>query len=98
MNTPSTDVICKNCGSVNDYHIARKANNDVAYCNGCDKYIKNIPQRNAPMLHFGKYKGQFIKDIEDVSYLEWVRDKVKLSESTRFALLERIKSLLLTHR
>jgi hypothetical protein len=59
------DIICKNCGYINDYRTELKANNNVAYCNGCDKYIKNIPQNNMPMLHFGKYKGKLVTDIEN---------------------------------
>lgn len=90
-------ITCFKCGLIDDYRTEKKANNLVAYCNGCDSYIKNIPYAT-PTLHFGKYKGSEIKDIEDVGYLQWVINNVKLSEVIRHAVNERISSLNLTHR
>ncbi len=89
-------VICKNCGLIDDYRTEMKAKNMVAFCNGCDKYIKNLPY-SPPSLHFGKYKGPVIVQIEDVDYLEWVRSKVKLSEIIRHAVDQQISSLRMTH-
>ncbi len=55
------DIICKKCGEVNNYRTELKSNNQVAYCNGCGAYIKNIPYAE-PALYVGKYKGIPIKD------------------------------------
>ncbi len=64
------DVICTNCGSVEDYHIVPKANQQCAYCNTCGAFIKNIsyaPQK----FYFGKYKGKLVNEVDDIQYLEW---------------------------
>lgn len=85
------EVVCRNCGSVNDYITERKANNDVAYCNGCGKYIKNIP-RNEPMFYVGKYKNVPISIIEDMPYLKWALREMKLASSIRNAIEKRISN------
>jgi len=67
---------------MNDYRTEKKANNLVAYCKSCGKYIKNIPY-SEPALHFGKYKGSLIKDLntaEEINYLHWLRKNVKLTK------------------
>jgi len=66
-------VICKHCGIVDDYYIIKKSNQDTAWCNGCDRYIKNLPQGNPPELHFGKYKDKLISNMiskEETDYLK----------------------------
>lgn len=77
-------VICKNCGTINDFRTEKKANNLVAYCNSCGFYIKNLPY-SEPALYFGKYKGTKIKDFttpEMMNYLHWALNNCKLSAST----------------
>jgi hypothetical protein len=66
------DIVCKECGNVNDYRTEMKANNKVAYCNGCGNFIKNIPYETEPKMYFGKYKGQLLRDITDREYLHWL--------------------------
>lgn len=77
------DLICTKCGLVNDYTLTRKANNDVATCNGCGAWIKNKPYA-LPAIPFGKYKNIPIESIQDLRYLEWalknltdLKDKIK---------------------
>jgi len=68
-------VICQHCGNIDDYRIIRKSNQDTAWCNGCDRFIKNLPQGNPPTLHFGKYKDRLISSMvtkEEVDYLKWM--------------------------
>ena len=87
------DIICRQCGSVNDYKTEMKSNQNVATCNGCGSFIKNIPYQ-LPSLYFGKYKGKSIKDYEtpdEVNYLHWIRNNpeiwnVKLNQRTRDAI------------
>lgn len=70
-----SDVICQNCGSINDYRPVMKSNQNTAWCNGCDKFIKNLPQGKPPMLFFGKYKGRLISTMlndEEIRYLQWM--------------------------
>ena len=68
------NIICKECGCINDYRTEKKANNLVAHCNGCGSYIKNLPYAK-PALHFGKYKGIPIEEFntpERLNYLHWM--------------------------
>ena len=67
-------VECQHCGLINDYNIILKSNQATAWCNGCDKFIKNVPYKS-PMLYFGKYKERLISSMvskEEVEYLQWV--------------------------
>ncbi len=89
-------VICKNCGLIGEYRTEKKENNLIAFCKGCNHFIQNLPY-SPPSLHFGKYKGCIIQNIEDLGYLEWVLNNVRLSELNKAAVLKQINSLRLTH-
>lgn len=84
-------IICKSCGTVNDYRTEKKSNNLVAYCKSCGAYIKNIPYAE-PALYFGKYKNTKIKDMttpQQVNYLHWLKQSevwFKLSNNIRQAI------------
>jgi uncharacterized protein (DUF3820 family) len=75
------NVVCNNCGSVEDYTITRTANNDVCRCNGCDKFLGNKPRPMVSLdqvrMPFGKYKDMTIEQISkiDKQYLEWFYEK-----------------------
>jgi hypothetical protein len=87
------DVVCKNCGSVNDYTIVKKANNNCAYCNGCEKFIKNISY-SVPKFYFGKYKGVAVSEVTDISYLNWFLENIEtLTENGRKNIKEQIAKL-----
>jgi len=69
------EIICTNCGSINDYKIVRQITFIKIYCNGCNKFIQNYSDHE-PTLYFGKYFGTKIinfntKDHKD--YLIWCR-------------------------
>jgi hypothetical protein len=68
------DIVCQNCGLVNDYKVI-ETNHLTAYCNGCNRYIKHLPKPNKELvIYFGKYKGTALKDFtskEHVSWLNW---------------------------
>lgn len=85
------ELICPKCGSTTDYYTELKSNQNVARCNNCDSFIKNIPYQK-PQLYVGKYKGMPIDEIEDMSYLRWALDKMKLSAAIRKAIETRISS------
>jgi len=73
-------IICKSCGTVNNYRTEKKANNLVAYCLICGHYIKNIPY-SKPALHFGKFAGISIENYdtpEKINYLHWVRNHIEI--------------------
>lgn len=86
------DVICKKCNSVNDYTTQLKANNNVAYCNQCGSYIKNIPHAE-PTFYVGKYKDRKISEIDDLNYLQWAHKEMKLSSNIREAVQKQIDKL-----
>jgi hypothetical protein len=70
-------LICPKCGLVDDYNIQQRGNHKTAYCNGCDSYIKHLPQGNPTALYFGKYKGRQLESMttpEELKYLKWLND------------------------
>lgn len=86
-------IVCKNCGSVDDYSTEKKSHNVVATCNTCGKFIKNIPY-DKPRMHFGKYRDAAIEEINDLSYLQWAEGNLNnISERVRTAIRERINTL-----
>jgi hypothetical protein len=44
------NVICRNCGSINDYRTSKSGPHIKAVCNSCDKYIKFLPQTNVKKM------------------------------------------------
>jgi len=82
-------VICKLCGTVDDYRTEKKANNTCAFCNSCGAFIKNIPT-DTLRFYVGKYKGMAIKEVEDVGYLQWAYENMtSLNDKQRSAVHER---------
>ena len=72
------DIICKKCGSINNFRTEKKSNNLVAYCLDCGAYIKNIPYA-PPRMYFGKYKGVLISDFNTpqmINYLHWLKNSI----------------------
>ena len=87
------EISCKKCGLVNDYQTEMKGGQMLAYCNGCESYIKNIPQ-HPPTFFVGKYKDHEVPSMTDIGYLVWWRDTVaKQSRRLRAAVVDRIKEL-----
>lgn len=82
-------IKCTKCGAVDKFYTEVKANNNVARCSECDAFIKNIPYEQ-PKFYVGKYKGKLISEIEDMNYLKWALREMKLSESIRKAISDRI--------
>jgi len=91
------DIICQRCGNVNDYTVKKSGPHDSAYCNGCDNYIKHLPQNNEiKIVPFGKYKGREISsmlDGEEIRYLQWFADMPDLRENVKKAIHKHLASL-----
>lgn len=88
-----TDIICPKCGSVNDYYTELKSNNNVARCNKCDAFIKNLPHAD-PVMYVGKYKDKKISEIEDLGYLIWAKkNMVTVGKNIRDAIQKQIDKL-----
>jgi hypothetical protein len=90
------DIICNRCGSINDYRVEERANNRMAYCNGCGMWIKNIPHSIQPArLYFGKHKGRLISEMtsdDDLGYLRWVSENMKLPAKIREAINKQLNN------
>lgn len=95
QTTPS--VVCTSCGLVNEYTTRKNGPHTEAICKGCDKHIKFLPSA-IPALYVGKYKGKPISDIEDLNYLQWALQALKLSGHVRQAITDQVRKLQLTHR
>lgn len=72
------NIVCKKCGLVNDFRTEMKSNNNTAWCNGCESFIKNIPYQSEVTIYVGKYKGKKLSEVEDFRYLEWAITSWKL--------------------
>jgi len=92
MDIPK-QVICRNCGSIDDYWTEFKNGQQVATCNGCNKYIKNIPYQ-LPKFYVGKYKGETISSNTDLNYLKWFLEKTNPKANIKTAVEERINQLI----
>ena len=82
-----SEIICKKCGSIDDYSTTQRGIHRTAFCNVCGAYIKNLPQGKPPVLFFGKYKDREIASMlsgEEIRYLQWLTAqtfvKAKLKE------------------
>lgn len=85
-------LVCRKCGSVDDYTTEQKSNNLVATCT-CGAFIKNIPTEK-PKFYFGKYKDTFIHECDDLQYLIWARDNMNnLKGRQKDAVSDRVNSL-----
>jgi hypothetical protein len=90
-------VTCKNCGSVNYYRTEKSGQHLKAICNGCDRYIKFLPQNNPVLvMPFGKFKDREIASLtskEEVEYLNWGVNNLKLSTSIKTSITNHLNSL-----
>jgi hypothetical protein len=90
------EISCKRCGLVNDYRKEVSGVHIKAICNGCDTYIKFIPQ-GKPLLEmpFGKYKGRQISSLrskEELDYLKWLL-KTDIEGKLRPTIEQHFKSI-----
>lgn len=91
------DITCQRCGLVNDYYTKPSGPHTSAYCNGCDSYIKHLPQNNEiKIVPFGKYKGREIGTMlssEEVRYLKWFVQMPDLRDNVKTAINKHLISL-----
>jgi uncharacterized protein (DUF3820 family) len=76
-----------------------KSNQNTAWCNGCDGFIKNIPQGKPIQLYFGKYKGRLLSTMDDeteILYLKWVISQSWCKSLLKTQIEEHLKSVKLT--
>ena len=89
------EIVCKRCGSINDYSTALNPNNNglAATCNGCQSFIKFIPQDKPAEFYFGRHKGTKVRDCNEKWYLKYFLEKLNPNEKMRKAIEHRIKEL-----
>ena len=84
-----SEIICKHCGLVNDYTERPVGPHLSAYCNGCDRFVKHLPQNIPMMIYFGKYKGRYVSSMHDkdeIQYLEWTLTLSNITEKLRICI------------
>lgn len=67
------DVVCHQCGSINDFIITKPSIHYKATCR-CGAYITNISENKPSYFFFGKYKDRSVKSMhtnEEIQYLQW---------------------------
>lgn len=82
-------IECQNCGLVDDYTIQQAGPHQSAYCNGCSKYIKHIPQNKPVTIYFGKYKGRelaSLKSEDELRYLTWLTNTGNIKPNLKTAI------------
>lgn len=85
-------LFCGHCNKQVGYYTELKSNQNTAWCNECNGFIKNIPYEK-PMLYVGKYARKPIESLEDISYLKWAEKNMKLNQRTKDAIKQRISQL-----
>jgi len=85
-------IVCKKCGAEDDYSTQLKNRQNVATCNNCHSFIKNISY-SQPKFYFGQYKGNLIADCVDLSYLEWFLANTNPKANIKTACVNRIEIL-----
>lgn len=89
------DITCIKCGLVNDCYTYERGPHIGARCNGCDTFIKWIPQNNPNfIIPFGKFKGRELSSMKldhEVGYLQWL-----LSTDIKLNLRKKIEDHLKT--
>ena len=89
---------CKKCGH-NSFEYRDSGKHVGQYCAKCETWQKWIPQNNPiKIMPFGKYKGDFISEINDYQYLGWLEQSLSATEENRVkfpkvieAIRERLK-------
>ncbi len=74
----NSEVVCKKCGSVDDYRTSNSGPHIRADCNGCGAFIKFLPQHakqggsaRPSICYTGKYYGKPFSAITDLEWLRW---------------------------
>lgn len=85
-------IVCKSCGSVDDYRQEKSGPHVKAVCNGCDKYIQFLPQgfTGESLMYFGKYKDKKLKDIPP-DYFIWLYENTKVSGSLKSYIVSNLQ-------
>lgn len=90
------NVVCPKCGLINEYRTEPAGVHTKAICNGCNSYIKFLPQGNPPTIHFGKYSGIEISTMvseEEIKYLHWMLGENKFKGKLKTDIESHLMSL-----
>lgn len=86
------ELKCKKCGVVGLPNITIKGVHHVGKCAICNAYIKHIGHAE-PQFYSGKHKGKLISEIDDLEYLYWADENMKMSKYCLDAVERRIDEL-----
>lgn len=71
------EIVCKRCGSVNDFSVTKPSIHYRADCKSCGSWITNISENKPTQIYFGKFKGRFLNSMgshEELHWLKWAID------------------------
>lgn len=83
------DILCQQCGLVNDFTECQAGPHRSAYCNKCGNFIKHLKQSEIVFIYFGKYQGRELssmKSSEELTYLNWLTLAPNLKKSLKAAI------------
>ena len=85
-------IICKKCGSIDEYTTEQRGTHQAAVCCHCKTVIKYIAY-TVQKFYFGKYKSVEVSQCLDKNYLEWFLRETKPSAAMRKAVEDQIHNL-----
>ena len=91
-----TNIKCKKCGLVDDFTTYQQGQHIGARCNGCDAFIKWLPQNKEFIIPFGKYKGRELSSMvnkEEKDYLMWVIEQTWCKNNLANKIEEHLNNL-----
>ena len=79
------ELTCNHCHYIGKIIIKQNGPHKSAYCQDCGAFIKHVPKDRSNItdfeLHFGKYKGTKISEMNTtnrVNYLRWMINNINL--------------------
>lgn len=76
-NVIQGEIICKKCGSVNDFSVSKPSIHYRADCKSCGAWITNISENKPIQIYFGRFKGRFLNSMGSTDELQWLEWAVK---------------------
>ena len=86
-------LICKKCGSIDDYRTSNSGDHIRADCRQCGAYIKFLGKGGPAVCYYEKYKGWLISAITDIAWLKWLLGNVPIKPGMRVHYQDQLDKL-----